>query len=293
VKTSIPVNIYVLYDPRECKVRYIGRTTKVNIKHRLIEHITKARYHNVYYPGKNAPHRTNWINNLLSEGVNPCIKLICVVKGWSESHVVEQCLINRYKQTRNLTNCDDRGEGNLNRIVTDNDKLNISNSLKTYYETNINNKAKEICVYDLEGTYVSMYPSATAFADFLGVPTRHVTRVASGTYGRRQVKGFQVKYSDSDRNVVLMTRIPRKPVIILMTRKPLIVFNRETKELIHFTGINEACSCLNIKRHQYTGRRKRGKRIIIGQYEFFLAQDKSDELLELLQREGTISSQAA
>ena len=58
------VNIYCLYDPEICKIRYIGRTTK-SINVRLIEHISKARYQGIYNPGKPPSHKENWIINTL------------------------------------------------------------------------------------------------------------------------------------------------------------------------------------------------------------------------------------
>ena len=46
------IKIYCLYDPISCKIRYIGRTSKKILEHRLIEHISKAKYFERYYPGK-------------------------------------------------------------------------------------------------------------------------------------------------------------------------------------------------------------------------------------------------
>ena len=80
------VKIYCLYEPDTLKIRYIGRTKKKVLEHRLLEHISKSRYYNRYYPGRKAPYRVNWINSLLNKGLEPKIRLLCEVEGWEESH---------------------------------------------------------------------------------------------------------------------------------------------------------------------------------------------------------------
>ena len=70
------VKIYCLYDPISCKIRYIGRTTKKILENRLIEHISKSKYFNKYFPSKNFPHKVNWINSLLKQGIKPGIKYL-------------------------------------------------------------------------------------------------------------------------------------------------------------------------------------------------------------------------
>ena len=121
------VKIYALLDPRTCKVRYIGRTKQDRLIQRLHQHITKARYCERY--GRRVLHKHAWIRQLLNEGLKPKIKLLCIVEGWEESHQVEIALIERYKESRNLVNHDDRGPGEL-RNVKDSTKEKISNTLK-------------------------------------------------------------------------------------------------------------------------------------------------------------------
>ena len=187
------VTIYALCDPICCKIRYIGRTKKVDIRHRLIEHISKSKYHNVYYPNVKASHKVNWINSLLKKGVEPVIKKLCVVEGWLESYEEEKRLISKYASKRDLTNFLDCGPGNY-KSRSKEEREKISNSLKIYYKTNKNSRAKEINVYDLNGNFLSSYKSATDFAKVLGVLPRAVTRVAAGEYGRKTIKGYVVKY---------------------------------------------------------------------------------------------------
>ena len=258
----------MLYDPRECKVRYIGRTTKKVLKHRLIEHITKARYESIYYSGKKSSHKNNWINSMLRDGVEPLIKRLTTVKGWKESHVEERCLINKYHLSRSLVNSNDKGEGGLNVVVEKQTKEKISNSLKSFYTTNINPRAKAIDVFDLEGNYLESYCSATAFAKKLGIPTRHVTRVASATYGRRQVKGFQIKYSNSNLEVQKLSYKKRSSYVALKKRKSVILENLETGEKSVHLGVGELLQTLGIPRHMYQNRKKKTSVVTIGKYKF-------------------------
>lgn len=262
------VKIYVLYDPRECRVRYIGRTTKKQLKHRLIEHITKARYESVYYPGKKSSHKNNWIKSLLNDNVEPQIKLLTTVTGWQESHIEERCLINKHCVSRKLVNSMDKGIGGFNNIVEEETKVKISSSLKSFYTTNINPRAKAIDVYDLKGVYVASYTSATEFAKLLNVPTRFVTRVASATYGRRQVKGYQVKYQTSELTVSELMRKPKKECINLKRRKHVILENLLTGEKTEHLGVAELLKSLNIPRYLYQNRKKTNSVVTIGHYKF-------------------------
>lgn len=189
------VKIYGLYDPLDCKIRYIGRTSKKALEHRLIEHITKAKYFDRYYPNKKAPHRINWIRKILQEGREPKIKLLCKVEGWKESHQVERKIINKYKDSKNLTNWEDRGEGSKNRIIRDEEKLQISKSLKKFYEKNINPASKPILVYTLEGQFIKEYDSIRKFALEKNFPPSKIVEVLKGKW--KQWKGYRVFYKEN------------------------------------------------------------------------------------------------
>lgn len=280
-KNDVKVSIYVLYDPRDCKIRYIGRTSKKVVKHRLIEHITKAKYYNIYYPGKKESHKVNWINKLLKEGVEPCIKTIATVVGWTESHNLERSIINKYKDTRNLVNSDDRGEGLKNKVVSDEEKLKISNSLKIYYTTNLNNKAKSIEVYDLDGNYITTYKSATEFANILNIVTRKITRVANGEYGRTQIQGYQLKYVGDTRVITKLVKKERKKTFITKKRKPITVINTITGIITKYIGYSYCCETIGIARCTLHKKIRLEKdNFTIKNYKFILDQYKQDELLE-------------
>jgi hypothetical protein len=262
------VKIYVLYDPRDCKVRYIGRTTKKVLKHRLIEHISKARYESVYYPGKKSSHKNNWIKSLLNNNIEPQIKLLTKVNGWKESHVVEKCLINKHCISKNLVNANDKGIGGLNQIVEKETKEKISSSLKQFYKTNLNSCAKAIEVYDLEGNFIESYASATEFAKKLNVNARQVTRIASGGPGRRQIKGFQIKYSDSEKIISKFEYKKKAKYESFKKRKIIILENLETGKKTQHLGISELLKSLSIPRHLYSNRKQKSSVVIIGNYKF-------------------------
>ena len=59
-------NIYILIDPRDNKVRYVGKAN--NIKERLKSHLNPTRKHQI--------HKKNWINSLKKEKLKPIIEVI-------------------------------------------------------------------------------------------------------------------------------------------------------------------------------------------------------------------------
>lgn len=235
------IKIYCLYDPLDCKIRYIGRTSKKVLHHRLIEHITKARYFESYYKNKRVPHRVNWIKKLLNEGREPKIKLLCEIKGWKESHIFERALISKYKDKFNLTNSEDRGEGGKNRIVTDEDKLKISNSLKEYYKTGINGKSKTVYVFNLEGVYLISYSSTAKCSKDLKIPNSKVIACCGGKISR--YKNWIFSYNTQ---VNPHQKKKRKDYVVLKRRKTYLVTNIETGCTLEFLGIKEVAKVLAV-----------------------------------------------
>ena len=62
-------NIYILIDPENQQVRYVGKAN--NISERYKAHLNRARKHQI--------HKLNWINSLRKKGLKPIIKVIDVV----------------------------------------------------------------------------------------------------------------------------------------------------------------------------------------------------------------------
>lgn len=62
-------NIYVLIDPRNGKVRYVGKANDISQRYRA--HLNRARKHQI--------HKANWIKQLRDLGLKPIVEVIDVV----------------------------------------------------------------------------------------------------------------------------------------------------------------------------------------------------------------------
>lgn len=99
--------IYALVDPRNQRIRYIGKTS--NAERRLYEHIAEGR--------RPSTHRTRWINQLTRAGIEPILIELEEVtqENWQER---ERFWIQHYKQEgHSLTNGTDGGDGIVNPSV--------------------------------------------------------------------------------------------------------------------------------------------------------------------------------
>lgn len=190
------VKIYVLIDPKTCKVRYIGRTRKASIKDRLAEHISKAKYHKKY--GRKATHKINWINNLLLHNCKPVIKVLTTIEGWKESYKLEQFLINKYKEIKDLVNSHDRGDGGKLRTITDAEKLKISNTLKRKYASGeiSPTRTKKVYTYNLKGKFLNEYVSLAECSRQLNFNYSSLSAVLSGKY--LQCHGIRFSFEKLD-----------------------------------------------------------------------------------------------
>lgn len=95
------VYIYALVDPRDHRIRYIGKTD--NPKRRLRSHMRDAR------EGK-TDHKSRWIASLIREDLSPIIKIMerCDESVWKE----REChWITTLRNQYDLTNSTDGGDG--------------------------------------------------------------------------------------------------------------------------------------------------------------------------------------
>lgn len=183
------VKIYVLIDPFTFKTRYIGRTKIENINNRLSQHISKAKYHIRY--GRKASHLYNWINFLLKKNARPLIRLFATVEGWEISHQIERELIKKYSKLRDLTNQDDYGAGECVKVVSQDSRNLISNTLKDGYKSGriLPTRKKEIHAYDLMGIYLKSFESVIDASRKLNIS---YTSVSANLNGKaRQAKGYR------------------------------------------------------------------------------------------------------
>lgn len=126
--------IYFLIDPRTNEIRYVGKTTK-NLNKRLF---------NGHLKDKTKTHKTNWLNSLKKQGLIPEIKLVKICKNEELCNFSEKFYIKIFgradKNTGNLVNSTDGGEGTPGKILTQEtkDKIGKSNTGK-----NLGRKASE------------------------------------------------------------------------------------------------------------------------------------------------------
>jgi predicted GIY-YIG superfamily endonuclease len=115
-------SIFDNYQPR-----YVGYTSC--LERRLSEHVKNTK------KGK-LTHKLNWIKSVISRGDHPSIVEIERVSSLDEALEVERVIIENFKKWYSLTNSTNGGE--KQKVITDNVKKKISNSLKEYHKYNKN-----------------------------------------------------------------------------------------------------------------------------------------------------------
>lgn len=107
------IYIYALVDPRDNRIRYIGKT--VNIKKRYEQHL-------YWFTGTN-PRKERWIQNLKDKGLKPELDVIeeCDRSSWIER---EKYWIAHYREVYpDLTNISDGGECSWDSIKARNKRV--------------------------------------------------------------------------------------------------------------------------------------------------------------------------
>lgn len=112
-------SIYILLDPRNQEIRYIGKTIK-KLEYRLVEHLCE----------KSNNKRKAWIRSLDKLGLKPIIEEIDFCD-WKESSFWEIHYISLYKSWGcRLTNMTEGGDGALGWKPSKQNKINMSNAQK-------------------------------------------------------------------------------------------------------------------------------------------------------------------
>lgn len=104
------VYIYALKDPRDNRVRYIGKS--VNIKNRYLSHLNT-------FDGTNL-RKENWIKSLLDKGLKPVVEIIeiCNRNNWADC---EKYWIKKFRAIdSDLTNISDGGDDSFNSLASRN-----------------------------------------------------------------------------------------------------------------------------------------------------------------------------
>ena len=126
------IYIYVLTEPDGTSIRYVGKSNEYRISKRLIEHCRMSQL-------KNHTHKNNWIKSLLNRNCRPQLKIIeeCDESNFYER---EKYWVQHYKSIGcDLVNGTVGGEGACrihNRVISELQKKNISNTLKQRYKEN-------------------------------------------------------------------------------------------------------------------------------------------------------------
>jgi hypothetical protein len=165
--------IYVLVDPRDNSIRYVGKTS--NPKYRLSGHITECKKESVVH------YRARWIKTLLKENLKPEIKFIkvCPLEGFEE---IESYYIKMYKSYK-LTNSDESGQGNKNRIKEVIDRQSKSSGRVVYQ-------------YDLDGNFLKEFRSARTAASELNLNHGNISRCCNDKF--KHAGGYIFRYEKNE-----------------------------------------------------------------------------------------------
>ena len=123
------VYIYGLKDPRDCQIKYIGKT--INIDRRYKEHIQTHR--------NRKSKKNSWIINLIKNGLEPIMEIIeeCNLDNWEEREIF---WISYYKELGfNLKNTQNGG-GRTKYVFSELARKNMSDSQKIRWTRNMRNK---------------------------------------------------------------------------------------------------------------------------------------------------------
>lgn len=172
MKTEIAY-IYILIDPRDNEVRYVGKTTQP-LK-RLKSHIYECKNEKIKH------RRAKWIRKLIKENFIPVIKFvkICPLNDFEK---YETEYIKLY-QSDKLTNSDETGSGNSFRI-----KEVLDRQSKT--------SGRIVYQYDINGNFIKEFRSARFAADCLSLSHSNISRCCNGL--SKHAGGFIFRYEKSD-----------------------------------------------------------------------------------------------
>lgn len=188
MKTDIAY-IYGLIDPRDKKIKYIGKT--INPNKRLYSHLHDHKDHRV------SNRRVNWIRSLIKYNLVPemIILKICPL---SEFEKYETEFIKLYK-SNDLTNSDENGQGNKNR------KRDI-------IEGQAMKLSKKVYRFDLDGNFIDEYVSVRDAGRKLNINHSHIVRCCNGVI--KHTNKFIFKYDrNSNFDKVLIPNAVRKEIV--------------------------------------------------------------------------------
>lgn len=208
------ISVYVLIDPRNGQVRYVGVTS--NPKQRLRDHIRTAK--------KEKHHRATWINSLLSEGLTPVMDIIDETNN-EEWQQCEIAWIAHYRGLGyDLVNATDGGEGTRGCIpsketrrkqsesgknrppITDEARKNISrennhNYGKSFSEehrkriSDSNPNKRPVLQYDKFGHFIRQWDGIKTASRETGIYWQNITACCRRN-GYKSAGGYVWRYAD-------------------------------------------------------------------------------------------------
>ena len=220
--TESVTHIYILKDPFNNEVRYVGKSD--NPKERFIEHIKKSKYTKTY--------KNNWIQNLLKNEKKPILEIIDIINinEWSEK---EKYWIKYYKDKGcNLTNLTEGGDGGnfgdkINKLIseklkgrvfsketiklmsesakkrklTDEGRKSLSEKRKGEKNSMFGRKQSKYCIeskykplnqYDLNGNFIKGWGSLKEVSEYLSI-NRNTIRMCANNQ-RKTAGGYKWKF---------------------------------------------------------------------------------------------------
>lgn len=199
---------YVLIDPRDNKIRYVGRT-KQSLKQRLRGHIYESLKNCKEGRGNK---RETWINKIVSLDLKPKIKEIyqefCSIK---EADKIEKRLILEYfEKYEDLLNDDDHGIG----LVFG------------------NNRSKYVYQYSLDGTFMREWFNANTVCSELGYSDADIGRCCKleSEEGQLSAYGYYWSYNKYDKYPIKEKNKNYKKVYQFDCNKTLVKIFNSAKE---------------------------------------------------------------
>lgn len=210
----IKVKIYVLKDPRNDKIRYVGKT---------IRKLDDRLYYHICQQGKS--HKHNWIKQLLDLKLRPIIELLDEVDA-NEWEYWEQFWISVFKFAGfDLTNQTDGGEGTHGLIRTKEHTEKITSSLK-----------KKVKCFNTKGVLLNIYDSIKEASEKTGVQKSHISTCMNGKLNTCKGLIFR-SYNDSFYKYSIRNK----------KTKQIIQSDKEGKFIKKWNSIAEAAKALDTK----------------------------------------------
>jgi len=184
MKTDIAY-IYILRDPIDNEIRYVGKT--INPKRRLAEHIAECKRYN--------HHRAKWIKKLILNRQKPILEIVKICP-LSEFEKYETHYIKLYK-SRKLTNSDSTGQGSSGRR-------------KSIIKKSIKKISRNVYQFDLVGNFMGEYISVRDASRRLHINHTLIVRCCNKEY--KHTSGFIFSYTN-EINIVTNPNAVKKKII--------------------------------------------------------------------------------